>query len=100
MALTHNQIEITQEFRTRLREELKDYENAPADVKGPLDELWVAFKETAKFDDDNQADLAAFGALAQFARLADQFDEQTMKSLLTLFSTSILAKVKKGDRLD
>jgi len=100
MALTTKQIEITQEFRARLRDELKEYESAPEEVKAPLDTLWTVFKETAEFDDDNQADLAAFGALAQFALIAETMDEKSLKSLLTLFSVSILTKVRKGDRLD
>lgn len=100
MALSTKQIEITQEFRARMREQLKEYADAPEEVTKPLDDLWVSFKETTEFDDDNQADLAAFGALAQFALIADAFDEESLRSLLSLFSVSILTKVRKGDRLD
>lgn len=100
MALTNNQIEITQEFRRKLREQLKAYEGAPEEIKEPLDVLWQSFKEVASFDDDNQADLAAFGALAQFALLAETLDDSELRSMLSLFATSILVKVRKGDRLD
>ena len=54
----------------------------------------------ADFDDDNQADLAGFGALAQFALLAEAFEDHELRSMLSLFATSILIKVKKGERLD
>lgn len=100
MVLSVKQIEITQEFRTRLHEEIKEYATAPKDITGPLDVLWTVFKQTAEFDDDNQADLAGFGALAQFAMLADKLEDKDLRGLLALFSTSILLKVRKGDRLD
>ncbi len=100
MAITPKQIELTQQFRSELREQIKDYTSAPDEVKAPFDQLWTAFKEVAEFDDDNQADLAAFGALAQFAILAQEFDDEKLRDVLSLFSVSILTKIRKGDRLD
>lgn len=100
MSITPNQIQLTQEYRKRLKNDLVAYENAPEDIKELFDELWQSFKEVAKFDDDNQADLAAFGALSQFAILLQSFDKDELPELLTVFSVSVLNKVKKGDRLD
>lgn len=100
MAISENQIKIVQEYRSRLKKQLREYEAAPEDVKQPFDELWTVFKETAEFSDDNQADLAAFGALSQFILLAENMDEKHLKELLMLYSMSILVKIRKGDRLD
>lgn len=100
MAISKKQIDLTQEFRVKLREQLKTYQEAPEDIRESLDELWQSFKEVAEFDDDNQADLAGFGALAQFALLAEAFEDYELRSMLSLFATSILIKVKKGERLD
>ena len=54
MAITEKQIALTQEFRSRLRDEIKECQQAPDDVKEPLDYVWQAFKDVAEFDDDSK----------------------------------------------
>lgn len=100
MAISLNQTQLVQEFRKQMKEDLVAYHEAPQDVRQIFDETWVAFKEIAEFDDDNQADLAAFGALVQFAVLAENFEKDKLQEVLSLFSVSVLDKIKKGDRLD
>lgn len=98
MAITENQIEITKEYRKELFDELREFLELPADVKKPFAELWDDFKRSAQFDDDNQADLAAFGALEQFAKILGEFEPEEAMRLLRFFKSSVLLEVNKGNR--
>lgn len=98
MVITENQIELTKEYRKELFDELREFLELPSDVKEPFDKLWADFKRSAQFDDDNQADLAAFGALEQFAKLLSEFDSHEAMRLLRFFKSSVLLEVNKGNR--
>ena len=97
MAISKKQIDLTQEFRVKLREQLKTYQEAPEDIRESLDELWQSFKEVAEFDDDNQADLAGFGALAQFALLAEALRTTSYAPCFPSSPHRFLSKSKKAN---